>query len=96
MAEHLCNLERVLQRLEQAGLTLQKDKCAFALSSVEYLGHTIDGNGLHPSPRKIKSIQEAPERKNLTELRSFIGLLNYYTKFIPNLSCFLVLFYRLM
>ena len=69
MAEHLRNLERVLQRLEEAGLTLQKDKCAFALSSVEYLGHNIDGNGLHPSPRKIKAIQEAPVPKNLTELR---------------------------
>lgn len=96
LSEHLANLELVLQRLQDAGLTLHRDKCAFALSSVEYLGHTIDGNGLHPSPRKIKAIQEAPEPKNLTELRSFVGLLNYYTKFIPNLSCFLVPFHRLM
>lgn len=63
---------------------------------MEYLGHTIDKNGLHSSPHKVKAIQEAPEPKNLTELRSFIGPLNYYTKFIPNLSCFLVPFYRLM
>ncbi len=96
LTDHLLNLGTVLKRLDEAGLTLKKDKCAFALSSVEYLGHTIDKNGLHPSPRKLKAIQEAPEPKNLTELRSFIGLLNYYNKFIPNLSCFLFPFYRLM
>ena len=96
MDNHFRNLEGVLQRLQEAGLTLKEDKCAFALPSVEYLGHTIDGSGLHPSPRKVKAIQEAPEPKNLTELRSFIGLLNYYTNFIPNLSCFLFPFYRLM
>lgn len=90
------HLDNVLQRLEEVGLTLNEDKCAFALSSVEYLGHTIDGSGLHPSPRTLQAIREAPEPTNLSELRSFVGLLKYYTRFIPNLSGICSPFYRLM
>ena len=89
-------LERVLQRLQEAGLTLREDKCTFGLPSVEYLGHIIHENGLHPSPKKIQAIQEAPAPRNLTELRSFVGLFNYYINFIPNLSSVLAPFYRLM
>ena len=54
--DHLDNLDKVLQRLETAGLTLQKPKCTFAVPSVEYLGHVIDASGLHPSPNKVKAI----------------------------------------
>ena len=53
---HLKNLELVLQRLELAGLTLKELKCVFTAESVEYLGHVIDKNGLHPSPSKVQAI----------------------------------------
>ena len=94
--DHLHNLDLVLQRLESAGLTLKKSKCAFALDSVQYLGHIIDGNGLHPSPQKVRAIRDAPPPRNTTELKSFIGLINYYNKFLPNLSTFLSPLYRLL
>ena len=58
-------------------------------SSVEYLGHTIDAEGLHTSPKNVKAIQEAPIPHNQQELRSFLGLLHYYGKFIPNLATML-------
>ena len=45
-AEHLQTLDQVLERLESAGLTLKKEKCAFASTSVTYLGHTIDRDGI--------------------------------------------------
>ena len=83
---HLNNLELVLQRLESAGLTLKKSKCIFTATSVEYLGHVIDKNGLHPSPSKVQAIKQAPQPTNVTELKSFLGLVNYYHKFLPNLS----------
>lgn len=87
--DHLNNLSAVMERLEAAGVTLKREKCTFMNPSVEYLGHIIDAEGLRPSPEKVRAIQEAPEPKNLTELKSFIGLINYYSKFLSNLSMIL-------
>jgi hypothetical protein len=94
--DHLQNLDRVMNRLETSGVTLKQSKCVFLAQSVEYLGHVIDQNGLHPSKEKVRAIQEAPEPKNITELKSFIGLLNYYGKFIPNLATVISPLYRLL
>ena len=85
-AEHLHNLNKVLQRLQSSGLTLKKDKCKFMVTAVEYLGHIIDANGLHPSEKKVKAIKEAPTPSNVTEFKSFLGLLNYYHKFLPDIA----------
>ncbi|KAJ8351903.1 hypothetical protein SKAU_G00233790 [Synaphobranchus kaupii] len=65
---------------------LYRSKCEFFQSSVEYLGHVIDSEGLHKAPSKTKAIMEAPAPQNVSQLRSYLGLLNYYGKFIPNLS----------
>ena len=94
--EHLYNLHRVLEHLAAAGVTLKKSKCIFAVSLVEYLGHIIDKEGLHPSPEKLRAIQEAPQPRNVTELKSFLGLLNYYSKFLHNLAVVLSHLYRLL
>ena len=85
-AEHLKTLGRVLERLESAGLTVKKEKCVFASSSVTYLGHTIDRDGIHPTPDKVQAVQQAPTPRNVTELKAFLGLLNYYGKFMLNLA----------
>ena len=55
-ADHLHNLEQVLAHLTSASITLKHSKCIFATTSVEYLGHIIDSNGLHPSPTKVQAI----------------------------------------
>ena len=68
----------MLERLESAGLTLKKEKCAFASTSVTYLGHIIDRDGIHPTPDKVQAVQQAPTPQNITELKAFLGLLNYY------------------
>ena len=85
-AEHLQNLTTVFKRLENHGIRMKKSKCEFLQVSVYYLGHKIDAEGLHAIPSKVDAIVDAPEPQNLQELRSFLGLLNYYGKFIPNLS----------
>ena len=64
--------------------------------SVEYLGHIINAAGLHPTKAKVKAITEAPAPKNVAELRSFLGLINYYGKFLPNLSSTLAPIYKLL
>ena len=83
---HLANLRQVLQRLAQFGLRAKKEKCDFFKPSVEYCGHIIDENGLHKSPEKVAAVVRAPAPENVTQLRSFLGLVNYYHKFLPQLA----------
>ena len=87
--EHLQNLETVLQRLDQRGVRVKKSKCEFLKDSVEYLGHKIDASGLHATTKKVDAVINAPQPKNVKQLRSFLGLLQYYGRFIPNLSSLL-------
>ena len=55
-------------------------------TSVEYLSYKIDAEGLHTTPQKVEAIQQAPDPKNVQQLKSFLGLVHYYGKFIPNLA----------
>ena len=87
--DHLKNLKEVLTRLEKHGFRLKKDKCTFMANSVEYLGHRIDQEGIHALPHKVSAIVNAPAPTNVQELRSFLGLINYYSKFIRNLASLL-------
>jgi hypothetical protein len=87
--EHLERLDLVMTRLENHGLRLKVSKCAFLQQRVEYLGHVIDSDGLHPTPSKIQAILHASVPKNVSELRSFLGMLQYYARFIQNLSIML-------
>lgn len=86
---HERKLKEVLCRLQDAGLTLRKDKCAFFQNEVSYLGYTIDKNGIRKNPDKVKAILDAAIPKNLNELQSFLGLINYYRNFVPNASSIL-------
>ena len=94
--EHLQRLGENLTRLEAAGLRLRQSKCTFMQPSVEYLGHRISSDGLHPTPDKIRTISEAPAPTNVPQLRAFLGMVNYYAKFLPQLSSVLALLYRLL
>ncbi|XP_026046823.1 uncharacterized protein K02A2.6-like [Astatotilapia calliptera] len=87
--DHLKRLEEVLTRLEKHGVRVKLSKCHFLQSSVEYLGHRIDRDGLHPLEEKVAAIANAPEPTNVTELKSFLGLLNYYSRFLENPSTIL-------
>ena len=84
--EHLQNLDNVLTRLERAGLRLNCAKSAFMLPSIQYLGHIISTEGIEPSREKVRALLEAPTPTNTQQLRSFLGAVNYYRKFLPNLS----------
>ena len=57
LEEHLQNLDNVLTKIEKAGLKLNRSKCLFLMSKIEYLGHVIDEHGLHPTEDKIKAIK---------------------------------------
>ena len=75
----------MLQKLSAAGMKLKSEECSFLLKEVEYLGHKISAQGLQPLMEKVQAIMEAPQPVNVTQLKSFLGMLNYYGKFLPNL-----------
>lgn len=84
--EHMRNLEEVLKRLKVCNLKVKIEKCSFFQNRVTYLGHVIDAEVIHAMKQKTEAIEKAPFPTNTIELRSFLSLLNYYGKFIPNLS----------
>ena len=81
--EHDERLRQVLTRLDQVGVRLKKEKCEFKKTQVEYLGHVVDAQGLRPAEKKLSAIKDAPEPANVSELKAFLGLLNYYNRFLP-------------
>ena len=85
IADHLSNLEVVLTRLEEAGVRLKRDKCSFLIPSVEFLGHRISSRGIQPTLEKVEAIHKAPGPLDVTQLKSFLGAVNYYDKFFPDL-----------
>lgn len=93
---HLSRLREVLTRLNDKGFTIKKSKCKFFSDKLEYLGFCIDKEGLHTSQAKVEAIVKAPVPKNVTEVKAFIGLVNYYGKFIPNMSTILSPVYNLL
>ncbi|XP_065208322.1 uncharacterized protein K02A2.6-like [Planococcus citri] len=94
--ELLDRLRMVFQTFREHGLKLNKDKCQFNLKSITYLGFVIDANGIRKTPEKIETIVKCDYPKNIEQLRSFIGLINYYGRFIPNMADILAPMYQLM
>ncbi|KAG7295117.1 hypothetical protein JYU34_022067 [Plutella xylostella] len=95
-ATHMANLRAVLQRLKDNGLRINFKKCNFFQNSVTYLGYRIDKFGLHTDPNKIQAIVAAPVPTNVTQLKSFMGLVNFYSKFCVNMSDILKPLYNLL
>lgn len=86
LEEHDRSLRAVLQRLTDAGLTLNMDKCSFRKSSLRFLGHVISKEGILPDTDHIIAIRDAPAPHDLASLRSFLGLTSWYSKFLPNFA----------
>jgi transposase InsO family protein len=83
---HDKTLNLVLKRLTEAGLTLNDQKCEIGRTTVKFLGHIIDSQGISPDPSKISAISNFPPPTNKTELRRINGMLNQLAKFIPHLA----------
>ena len=84
--EHLEHLEKVFQTLSKHGLYLNRKKCVFAKSKVNFLGHSVGVDGIDILEEKVKAIKELPMPGNRKELKRFLGMVNYYFDHIPKLA----------
>ena len=84
--QHDMRVKQVLDRVVEAGLKLNREKCEFKKEEISFLGHKFGPKGIEPDKAKIDAILEMAEPQNESELRRFIGMVNYLGRFIPNLS----------
>lgn len=82
--EHDQRLLKVLRTLLDAGLTLNREKCQFSMNQLEFMGHLISHRGIGPTKTRVEAIANAREPKSVAEVRSFLGLVNFCARFIPN------------
>ena len=83
---HDQNLNTFLQHCLDVGIKLNKEKLALRTNAITFLGHRISGNGLKVDPEKVKAINDMEPPTNVSQLRTYIGMVNYMAKFLPNLS----------
>jgi transposase InsO family protein len=94
--QHLFDLSLVLAKLLHANLKLKPSKCSFASKRMDYLGFIVDQDGLHPDPAKIEKMVSYPRPKDVKGVQRFLGLVNYYRKFVPHFASIAKPLYRLL
>ena len=83
---HLIHMRQLFQRLREADLKLNREKCNFFKSDIQYLEHLISREGIEPLPEKLESIKEIPPPTTPKKVKQFLGLIGYYRKFVPRFA----------
>ena len=84
------------KRLNDVRFTVKKEKCEFFKSSIKYLGYCIDKNGCHTDQSKVEAVLKAPAPTNVSELKAFLGMVNFYGRFLNKLADVLHPMYQLL
>lgn len=94
--EHLRKLETALKKFAEGRVRIKREKYSFFQNQLEYLGNVITAEGIQTSTEKVTAIARAPAPSNKQQLRSLLGIVNYYGKFVPQLATIAYPFYRLL
>ncbi|CEL08608.1 hypothetical protein ASPCAL11756 [Aspergillus calidoustus] len=94
--QHVKHVKRVLRRIRKAKLRCKLKKCEFHVQETEFLGHWVTKDGLKPEASKVRAIREWPAPKNQKELQQFIGLLNYYRRYIDQYAFHMAPLFKLL
>ena len=87
--EHKCHLRTLLKRLSENGLIVNKEKCQFGVSTLNFLGYTVSKDGAIPPTERVQAITNFPRPTTVKELSEFIGLITYYHRFLPKVAALL-------
>ena len=82
--QHMLHLREVFHRLSTHGLVINVSKCQFGATTIDYLGHHITSQGAIPLPAKVEAIRTFARPTTITGLQQFVGMLNFYHRFVPN------------
>ena len=82
--EHQQHLTSVFERLKEYGVIINPGKCQFGVNSLNFLGHHVTAKGIQPLPDKVEAIQQYPQPTTQRKLREFLGMINFYHRFIPH------------
>lgn len=93
---HRHHLEQVFTRLQDYGIQINIDKSQFGVSTVDFLGHTVSSSGITPTSSRCTAIREFPKPKTQRQLKQFLGMLNYYNRFIPRCALLLQPLYAMV
>ncbi len=84
--EHVIHVRQVLQALQDNGLVTHAEKCVWGVQELEYLGHKISAAGVLPLPSHVAAIQDFPRPTIIKELQAFLGMVNFYRRFLPSIA----------
>jgi hypothetical protein len=84
--QHIQHLRLVFEVLQEAGLRINPAKCTFMVSSLSFLGHNLDASGISPMEKHVKALADFPPPADLKDLQRFLGLINFYRRFLPGIA----------
>ena len=87
--DHMSDIRTVCKRLQDFGLVVRLEKCIFGQKSIDFLGHQVSECGSIPLPSKVRAIEDFPRPLNVKGLQEFLGMVNFYHRFIPNVAALL-------
>ncbi|KFD63154.1 hypothetical protein M514_24629 [Trichuris suis] len=86
---HIVLLRNLFDRLTKYAIKVNPQKCVLGAQSLTFLGHLVERNGIRPSPDKVTAVQSFPLPRIVKQLRHFLGMVNFYLRFAPNLAAIL-------
>ena len=90
MEEHVKHLAGLFEALKKFGLTINKQKCEFGVSEIEFLGHKVTARGIYPLQKRVNGILQFARPHSIRALQRFLGMMNFYRRFVPKIASILI------